>query len=163
MENCLTEPRSLIQKLKNTVKQVSLEPIIFLQAIAWGLVPVIQQNLIIGKVCHDLGYSEDICNDIDSPDNEQEETAVQTRASQINMYISILESVPCSVVTLFIGPWSDSNGRKPVMIIPLIGTMLKNIQKLYKGLRKYFGTTVLSAQHLLHELAFKLFAIQWIF
>ena len=138
MEDFHPESRYLIQKLKNMLKQVSLEPIIFLQAIAWGLVPVIQQNLIIGKVCHDLGYSEDVCNDIDSPDNEQEETAVQTRASQINMYISILESVPCSVVTLFIGPWSDNNGRKPVMIIPLIGTMPKKYSITLQGFKEIF-------------------------
>ena len=123
MEDVHPESRSLIQKLKNMLKQVSLEPIIFLQAIAWGLGPVIQQNLIIEKVCHDLGYSQDICDDIDSPDNEEEDIAVQTRVSELKMYISILESLPCSVVTLFIGPWSDKNGRKPLMILPLIGTI----------------------------------------
>ena len=80
---------------------------------------MIQQNLIIAKVCKDLGYSQDICDDINS--HEEEEDAVQTRASQINMYLSILGSLPCMLVALFIGPWSDKNGRKPVMIIPMIG------------------------------------------
>ena len=117
-----TESRSLIQKLKKLVKQISLEPIIFLLSVSWGLGNVIQQNLIIEKVCHDLGYTQDICDDIEDPKNEEEDIAVQTRTSKINMYISILESLPCSVVTLFIGPWSDNNGRKPVMIFPLIGT-----------------------------------------
>ena len=115
----------LIQKLTALVSHLSLEPIIFLHTFTWALGSVIQQNLIIGKVCHDLGFSEDICEDINNYDTEND--VVQTQASQINMYLSILGSLPCSVVALFIGPWSDKNGRVPVMIIPMIGFILSSL------------------------------------
>ena len=119
MEEDQLESRRWSQRIKHALSLLSLEPIIFLQTFTWGLGSVIQQNLIIAKVCKDLGYSQDICDDINS--HEVEEDAVQTRVSQINMYLSILGSLPCMLVALFIGPWSDKNGRKPVMIIPMIG------------------------------------------
>ena len=122
MEENSTESRTWVHKMKDALSLLSLEPIIFLQTFTWGLGSVIQQNLIIAKVCKDLGYSQEICEDINNHDAEDD--AVQTRASQINMYMSILGSLPCMLVALFIGPWSDKNGRKPVMIIPMIGEIL---------------------------------------
>ena len=122
MEENSTESRTWVHKMKDALSLLSLEPIIFLQTFTWGLGSVIQQNLIIAKVCKDLGYSLEICDDINNHDAEDD--AVQTRASQINMYMSILGSLPCMLVALFIGPWSDKNGRKPVMIIPMIGEIL---------------------------------------
>ena len=107
------------QRVKEALSLVSLEPVIFLQTFTWGLSSVIGQNLIIEKVCHDLGYSKTICDDIDNHDDEDD--AVQTRVSEINMYTTILGALPCMLVALFIGPWSDRNGRKPVMIIPMLG------------------------------------------
>ena len=67
----------------------------------------------------DLGFSVAVCKDINNHDAEN--SAVEARTSEINMYMSILSSIPCMVVALFIGPWSDRNGRKPVMVIPMIG------------------------------------------
>ena len=67
-----------------------------------------------------------VCKDINNHDAEN--SAVEARTSEINMYMSILSSIPCMVVALFIGPWSDRNGRKPVMVIPMIGR--GNILKL---------------------------------
>jgi len=125
MEENSTESRRWVQKMKDALSLLSLEPIIFLQTFTWGLGSVIQQNLIIAKVCKDLGYSQEICEDINNHDAEDD--AVQTRASQINMYMSILGSLPCMLVALFIGPWSDKNGRKPVMIIPMIGYILSTL------------------------------------
>ena len=40
----------------------------------------------------------------------------------MTMIMTFLSSaVPCMLVALFIGPWSDKNGRKPVMMIPTVG------------------------------------------
>ena len=120
-----TEQRTKMQKLRDTLSLISLEPMIFLQTFTWGLSSVISQNLIIEKVCRDLGYSDNVCQDIDNHDKEDDE--VQTRASELNMYFIVLSALPSIVVALFIGPWSDKNGRKPVMIIPMIGYILTTL------------------------------------
>ena len=60
-----------------------------------------------------------VCSNISSYKDEND--AVETKASEINMYMSMLSSIPSMLVALFIGPWSDQNGRKPVLILPFIG------------------------------------------
>ena len=60
-----------------------------------------------------------VCSNISSYTDEND--AVETKASEINMYMSMLSSIPTMLMALFIGPWSDKNGRKPVLILPFIG------------------------------------------
>ena len=119
------ERRSWYQRLREGLSLVSLEPIIFLNSFTWGLCSVIGQNLLIEKVCHDLGYSDVVCTHID--DYDVEDDAVQTQVTKFNMYSSILSAIPGMILALFIGPWSDRNGRKPIMIIPMIGYILSTI------------------------------------
>ena len=40
-----------LQKAKQSISLLSLEPVVFLQTFTWGLASVISQNLIIDKVC----------------------------------------------------------------------------------------------------------------
>ena len=40
-----------LQKVRQSLSLLSLEPIVFLQTFTWGLASVIGQNLIIDKVC----------------------------------------------------------------------------------------------------------------
>jgi len=117
--------RPWVQRARHVMSLLSLEPIVFLQTFTWGLSSVISQNLVIEKVCRDLGFSVAVCKDINNHDAEN--SAVEARTSEINMYMSILSSIPCMVVALFIGPWSDRNGRKPVMVIPMIGYILSTL------------------------------------
>ena len=43
------------------------------------------------------------------------------------MYLSILTAIPAIIAGLFLGPWSDTNGRKPLIIIPMFGTILSQL------------------------------------
>jgi PCFT/HCP family folate transporter-like MFS transporter 1/3 len=110
------------QKIVHVLGLISIEPAIFLQTFTWGLQMVITQNLIIEKVCRDLDYSEEVCAKIDN--FPEADNAVQTRVSELNMALTMLSSLPSIVLALFIGPWSDKNGRKPLMLIPLFGFLL---------------------------------------
>jgi PCFT/HCP family folate transporter-like MFS transporter 1/3 len=81
------------------------------------------QNLLIDKVCLvNLNYDPAICSNLTNyKDNEKE---VEKVVASINMYLIILTSIPVIIVSLFLGPWSDVNGRKPLLIFPQIGIML---------------------------------------
>ena len=81
---------------------------------------------MIDKVCLvNLNYDSAICSNLTNfKDNEKE---VEKVVASINMYLNILTSIPAIIVSLFLGPWSDVNGRKPLMIIPQIGTILAQL------------------------------------
>ena len=120
-------------RFREALKIMTIEPVIFLLTFTWGLGSVISQNLLIAKQCHDLGYLKEICDDIESHPSVEEN--VQTKVSELNMITNMLAALPCIVVALFIGPWSDRNGRKPVMLIPMMGYILSS---LYWLLNIYF-------------------------
>ena len=85
------------------------------------------QNLYLQKVCLvNFHLNETDCNphnktsvlDIDPADE------VQRYVSDLNIYGSLIENLPNVVFVLFLGPWSDKNGRKVPMMAPLVGHLL---------------------------------------
>lgn len=52
------------------------------------------------------------------------EILVQPHAAKIMMAQTIIEGVIPAIVSLFIGPWSDKFGRKPVIITTLCGMLI---------------------------------------
>ena len=114
--------------MRECLKIITIEPAIFLQTFTWGLGSVIGQNLLIAKQCHDLGYDSAVCGDIENHPSVEDE--VETKVSELNMIMSMLSALPCIVVALFIGPWSDKNGRKPVMLLPMFGYILSTLYYL---------------------------------
>ena len=84
------------------------------------------QNLLIEKVClTNLQLDEQICANLKN--HTKEEVEVQKLAASLGMYLSIMSALPAVIVSLFLGPWSDVNGRKPLMIFPMIGTILTQV------------------------------------
>lgn len=49
------------------------------------------------------------------------EKIVQPYVANLGMYKLIMESIVPTVTSFFIGPWSDTYGRRPIMIFPLLG------------------------------------------
>eukprot|EP00088_Acartia_fossae_P028786 TRINITY_DN29620_c0_g2_i1.p1 TRINITY_DN29620_c0_g2~~TRINITY_DN29620_c0_g2_i1.p1 ORF type:complete len:482 (-),score=0.43 TRINITY_DN29620_c0_g2_i1:270-1715(-) len=116
---------SFIQRTRRYLSVITLEPALILLTFSWGLSSVIGQNLIILKSCRDLGYSDSICSDINH--HKHENIQVEKRAAVVQMYTSILAAIPSIVIALFVGPWSDTNGRKPIMIFSILGTFLAEL------------------------------------
>jgi len=125
MEEAGSKWQIWIRRLRECRSVMTIEPVIFLQTFTWGLASVISQNLLIAKQCHDLGYDTETCDDIESHPSVEDE--VETKVSELNMITSMLSALPCILVALFIGPWSDRNGRKPVMLIPMVGYILSTL------------------------------------
>ena len=106
-------------------KLITVEPAIFLQSFNWGLQSVISQNLMIAKVCRDFGYNQTICANIDN--HTSEENLVQAGVTSLNMNLQILSALPSIFLGLFVGAWSDRNGRKPVILGPMLGYIISNL------------------------------------
>lgn len=112
-------------------------------------------QFVIYACCSDLGYTVTVCSNISS--YQEENDAVQTRASEFNMYMAMLSSIPSMLVALFIGPWSDQNGRKPVLILPFIGKyryfLLKLAELEFNFWRLCPYNCLLDTEHLLYGMA----------
>ena len=106
-------------------KLITVEPAIFLQSFNWGLQSVISQNMMIAKVCRDFGYNQTICANIDN--HTMEENMVQVGVTSLNMNLQMLTALPSIFLGLFVGAWSDRNGRKPVILGPMLGYILSNL------------------------------------
>ena len=77
------------------------------------------------KVCRDVGYNDTICANIDN--HTVEENIVQAGVTSLNMSLSMLTALPSIFLGLFVGAWSDRNGRKPVILGPMLGYIVSNV------------------------------------
>ena len=49
---------------------------------------------------------------------------VQSYVSTLKIYESFINTIPAIIFALVLGPWSEKNGRKPLMIVPTVGFVL---------------------------------------
>lgn len=83
-------------------------------------------NFIIYRTCYaSLGYNRLDCEKLGSRDYRNEtgglEKLVQPYANLVIMTQTLLTGLIPAVTYLFIGAWSDKNGRKPVMKFAIAG------------------------------------------
>ncbi|BES94912.1 Major Facilitator Superfamily [Nesidiocoris tenuis] len=108
---------------------ISVEPIMASIFFALSLAGAPLTDLVMRQACREYGLDRDNCTadkDID--------IAVQRITSNFSMYRLIIATLPGGIMSLFYGPWSDTNGRKPIMILGLLGTGLDF------GILAYFST-----------------------
>ena len=110
---------------------------------------VVRDNLILDKVCLlELNYPAEACYNLThgAPiTNGSIKTAVQNRAADLEVLDGILIALPSVLFSLFVGAWSDANGRKFVLILPFIGNILSFIIYIIN----YHWFQVLSATQML--------------
>lgn len=105
-------------------------------------------ELYISKVCKvNLAFGEEVCENIQQPEYNEQQIAVQKYVSQLNIYNSVLQAVPSVLFALFAGPWSDTNGRKFILLFSLFGFAINNVVFLINSYWFY----ELKAEYLLFE------------
>ncbi|KAK9877565.1 hypothetical protein WA026_018668 [Henosepilachna vigintioctopunctata] len=87
-------------------------------------------NFVIYRTCYvSLGYNQSECALLGtgSKDNytEQLEKLVQPEANDISLYLQLPVGLLCALWALFVGSWSDKNGRKPVLVATMIAQALQ--------------------------------------
>ncbi|CAL7951802.1 unnamed protein product [Xylocopa violacea] len=86
-------------------------------------------DLIVYRTCTiTLGINKTECLLLHETNNSAEtlkvDTQVQPKASLILMTKIVIESIIPALLSLFLGPWSDIYGRKPIMLSGYIGITL---------------------------------------
>uniref|UniRef100_T1J6Z0 Major facilitator superfamily (MFS) profile domain-containing protein n=1 Tax=Strigamia maritima TaxID=126957 RepID=T1J6Z0_STRMM len=113
------EKTSLKIKLATFIRRISVEPAVFLYCIAMTFNGITTQSLTIRKYCLvQMEYPEDIC--LNLTNNKTLENQAQSEATNFLFYKTLLENLPTIILAIFIGAWSDKNGRKFLLVFPTI-------------------------------------------
>ncbi|KAG4079764.1 hypothetical protein HA402_014895 [Bradysia odoriphaga] len=103
-----------------------MEPAVLLLFFAWSVTGTVFQNQVIYQTCTEIfHFNKSECILLGTPNatNETEaiESIVQPYAAKFFMAKTIVESLFPALASMFIGPWSDKFGRKPVIMTTFIG------------------------------------------
>ncbi|XP_054739941.1 uncharacterized protein LOC129245657 [Anastrepha obliqua] len=103
-----------------------VEPIVFMLVFAHSLSGTILRNQIIYQACTTIfHYNDSICIELGTKNASEQatqiETEVQPYVANLFMIRTLLESIVPALCGVFIGSWSDHYGRKPLLVISMIG------------------------------------------
>lgn len=114
---------------------VYLHFISFLTSMCSSKQQIVYQNLYLSKACRvNFLFNATQCEtqNLQSSNNESityedEANQVQGFVSSFLIYTALLENLPGVFFVLFLGPWSNEHGRKPLMMSPIFGFTLMTI------------------------------------
>ncbi|KAH8355703.1 hypothetical protein KR200_010257 [Drosophila serrata] len=122
--------RSFLKWLRRP-RSLRLEPAVFLAFFGRFLTDAVYQNQILYQTCVTvLEYNATQCEPFlgtNRASDEKIEGQVQEYASTITMVSSIIESTMPAIVSLFLGPWSDKFGRRPILLSTLTGYLVSAV------------------------------------
>ena len=129
------QTRDIKQKVLLVLKNVSVEPVCFIIALALFSEMLIIQNLTLYKICHvDLKFSPDVCRHLNDPANHDQQAEVQAIASTFMIYKSIVEHVIPFFSSLYMGAWSDRYGRRWLLLLMIGGLLLDEVGHLVNSI-----------------------------
>lgn len=106
-----------------------LEPPIFLISFALNVSTAVFTDQLVYQACTvSLGINQTECDKLgkeyESPEVQALEARVQPYSADILMAELMADSILPAFMNLFIGPWSDRFGRKPILLLTFTGCML---------------------------------------
>ncbi|XP_017065648.1 proton-coupled folate transporter [Drosophila eugracilis] len=103
-----------------------IEPVVFMLLFSHMLSGTVMRNQMIYQTCTVIfQYNETDCLLLDSKNITPELQAIETelQAYVANMFLTrtLFESIVPAICGLFVGSWSDHYGRKPLLIVSMVG------------------------------------------
>jgi len=119
-------------RVKYVFRHITVEPLLAFFQVSSVLSSLTTQNLNLQKACRvNLKMDDDVCHGLENKNMsfyaDQEVQVQQLVADMLIWQTMIQSSIPC-ILVIFIGSWSDRNRkRKPCMLVPVIGEIVRNI------------------------------------
>jgi len=111
---------------KHICSSIMLEPVAFLLMLFVGLILLTSQELYLMKACKvNLNFTMAQCENINNHSDVQ--IATQKYVSEMQAYNGLLQSAPSIILAFFAGPLSDKFGRKPLLILSLLGYLILSV------------------------------------
>uniref|UniRef100_A0A914ZJ79 Proton-coupled folate transporter n=1 Tax=Parascaris univalens TaxID=6257 RepID=A0A914ZJ79_PARUN len=130
-------------KPKNLCQRVNVEPVIFLFAIAFGLITTVQPLFLYWARCieiftHYKNFTalsvhnvSDLCAHLSYENNTVYEDIVEKDISTTKIFLQIANGVPTLLTVPIIGAWSDgSGGRRRPLLLSLFGLFIYTLLQL---------------------------------
>nr|ALS04330.1 proton-coupled folate transporter-like protein [Acartia pacifica] len=119
---------ALCDKINRLRFPITIEPLVLLYTVSVGLNEVIRSNLIISKIClSKLNYNSTICDNLSEDNNTQYQDEVQKHVTDYESVYSSLAFIPRILYGLLAGTWSDKHGRKPLLVLPMVGQLCASL------------------------------------
>ncbi|KAH1006695.1 hypothetical protein HUJ05_007403 [Dendroctonus ponderosae] len=101
--------------------RITVEVPAFLTFVAFLIADSVNTNLMIYRTCYvTLGYDKHNCSLLGiSNATRKLEQLVQPHADIIIMTKTLIDQITAAILCLFVGPWSDTFGRKPILALNL--------------------------------------------
>ena len=116
-------------------RKITVEPVLFFYMLCTFMsIPLIQQ-LAFNKICQHK-YDAETCKNL----TKSQENFVHEKTSKWILYQSVSLMVPSIAASLILGSWSDRVGRKTVLILPSVGSVLLYIDYMLNA--GYFSLDV---------------------
>lgn len=121
-EDNSNNPEPILAKKRGGPIEIAL----FMMFIAWNLSDPVFTNQVSYQTCRvTLNQTESLCKLLGTANQTQEikdlEARTQPYTANLQMVKSMVEQIIPALLSLFIGPWSDKYGRKPVIYWPALG------------------------------------------
>ena len=100
-------------------RKITVEPVLFFSMVCTLMSAQIVQQLAFKKICYDK-YDAETCKNL----TKSQEDFVHEKTSKWILYESVASAVPSITASLILGSWSDKVGRKTVLILPSVGSVL---------------------------------------
>ncbi|XP_053614454.1 probable peptidoglycan muropeptide transporter SLC46 [Plodia interpunctella] len=160
-ETMTQEEEQILERNSNTDTVVEspggpnfiLELNLFLTMIGITLSSTALSNIMLYRACvHSLHHSAEECHPFLSPERTNStkhlEVDVQKYVTYVGTVKEIFEYLGPAILCLFLGVWSDTHGRKPLIVWPLFGITLSAMLAVVYSMMDSLGpwwTIVLSA------------------
>ena len=113
------------ERILLTWNNITIEPVVVFYLLSIGMKEVIRSNLLLDKACLvKLGYNHTICDNLTETGDEESDkefNEVQTTVSDYEKTLNLAATLPRILFALLAGSWSDENGRKLIIAIPIFG------------------------------------------
>ena len=115
-----------LANLKYVWENITLEPVAFLFSLNFGFIAVAGNQLYVDKMCQvNLNYAKEICDNVSvNPDYKDIMIENQKRVVALQTISRVIQSIPSFLYPLIAGGICDKYGRKPFIIISILGYII---------------------------------------
>jgi PCFT/HCP family folate transporter-like MFS transporter 1/3 len=103
-----------------------LDPAIFLAMLGQALSSAVITQLFLVRYCQAMfplnaTKCDMLVYKIDTQEARELEAVLEPHVTILQMYKTVIEACIPVILSLFVGPWSDHHGRKPLILWPMFG------------------------------------------